>query len=128
MATHTMNNADARLIRYALAIVWFVTGLVVLFVYPKEDSMQLLSRVGLTGLAADAALYLGAILDVVIGILTLTMRRRWLWLGQMLLIVGYTIIISIWLPAFWTHPFGPLLKNVPILALLWLLYKNEGIE
>jgi hypothetical protein len=125
MATHKMNSTDYRVIRYALAAVWLITGLVVLFVYPKEDSMQLLSRVGLTGLAADAALYLGALLDLVIGVLILAMRRRWLWQGQMLLIVGYTIIISIWLPEFWIHPFGPLLKNVPILALLWLLIRQE---
>lgn len=125
MATSAMKSADYRMIRYALAAVWLITGFVVLFIYPKEDSMQLLFRVGLTGLAADAALYLGALLDVVIGVLTLTVRRRWLWHGQILLIIGYTIIISIWLPEFWMHPFGPLLKNVPILALLWLLIKQE---
>jgi hypothetical protein len=123
-----MNSAEHRVIRYALATVWLVTGLVVLFVYPKEDSLHLLASVGLTGLAADAALYLGAILDVVMGVLTLMVRRRWLWQLQALLIVGYTIIISIWLPEFWMHPFGPLLKNLPILVLLWLLYKNEGVE
>lgn len=125
MATQKMKSADYRVIRYALAAVWLITGFVVLFIYPKEDSMQLLLRVGLTGLAADAVLYLGAILDVVMGLLTLTVCRRWLWQGQALLIIGYTIIISIWLPEFWMHPFGPLLKNVPILALLWLLIKQE---
>jgi hypothetical protein len=123
-----MNSAEHRVIRYALATVWLVTGLVVLFVYPKEGSLHLLASVGLTGLAGDAALYLGALLDVVMGVLTLTVGRRWLWQLQALLIVGYTIIISIWLPEFWMHPFGPLLKNLPILVLLWLLYKNEGVE
>jgi uncharacterized membrane protein YoaK (UPF0700 family) len=127
MAANTMNATDYRIIRHALATVWLVTGLVVLFVYPKEESMQLLSRVSLTGFAADAALYLGALLDIVMGVLTLTMVRRWLWQAQMLLIVGYTIIISIWLPEFWIHPFGPLLKNLPILALLWLLIRQRDV-
>jgi hypothetical protein len=123
-----MNSAEHRVIRCALATVWLVTGLVVLFVYPKADSLHLLASVGLTGLAADVALYLGALLDVVMGVLTLTVRRQWLWQLQALLIVGYTIIISIGLPEFWMHPFGPLLKNLPILVLLWLLHKNEGVE
>lgn len=128
MAAHAMNSAEHRVIRCALATVWLVTGLVVLFVYPKADSLHLLASVGLTGLAADVALYLGALLDVVMGVLTLTVRRQWLWQLQALLIVGYTIIISIGLPEFWMHPFGPLLKNLPILVLLWLLHKNEGVE
>jgi hypothetical protein len=125
MAAHAMSNAEYRVIRYALAAVWLVTGLVVLFVYPREDGMQLLSLVGLTGAAADIALLLGAILDLIMGVLTLTMRARWLWRAQMLLIAAYTAIISIFLPEFWMHPFGPLLKNIPILALLWLLVRHE---
>jgi hypothetical protein len=120
-----MTRLDVKVMRHALAIVWLATGLIVLCIYPKEDSLQLLARVGLKGIAADAVLYLGAILDLVMGVLTLTLRRRWLWQWQALLIVGYTIIISIWLPEFWSHPFGPLLKNIPILALLWLLYRHE---
>jgi DoxX-like family len=42
-------------------------------------------------------------------------------------ILCYTAIITIWLPQYWLHPFGPVLKNLPILLLLWLLhrYGNE---
>jgi hypothetical protein len=51
--------------------------------------------------------------------------RRVLWLVQMMLIVGYTIIISIGLPEFWLHPYGPILKNLPMLAAIYLLYALE---
>jgi hypothetical protein len=37
-------------------------------------------------------------------------------------IVGYTAIITLWLPEYWLHPYGPVLKNLPLLAVLWLLY------
>jgi len=37
-------------------------------------------------------------------------------------IVGYTAIISLRLPEYWLHPYGPVLKNLPMLAVLWLLY------
>jgi hypothetical protein len=43
---------------------------------------------------------------------------------QALLIVAYTAIISVRLPGFWLHPYGPLTKNLPLLAaiatLAWL--------
>jgi hypothetical protein len=52
-------------------------------------------------------------------------RRRLLWLAQMLLIIGYTIIITVRLPEFWFHPYGPLLKNLPMLAAIYLLYTLE---
>jgi len=120
-----MNDADLKLIRMTLAAVWLITGLVVLFVYPTESSLQLIYRTGVTGTFANLTLYLGALLDVVIGLLTIFRPRRWLWVSQAVLIFVYTGIISLWLPEFWIHPFGPLSKNVPILAMLWLLYKHQ---
>jgi hypothetical protein len=40
-------------------------------------------------------------------------------------IVAYTIISSIALPEFWAHPFGPLLKNLPMIAAIWTVYELE---
>lgn len=45
-----------------------------------------------------------------------------MWLAQMALILGYTAIITVQLPEQWLHPFGPISKNVPMLAVLALLY------
>jgi hypothetical protein len=120
-----MNTADLRLIRLTLAVIWLVTGFVVLGIYPQHESIALLRRVGLSGFPAVVALYAGALADVAFGILTLSMRGKWLWASQACVVIVYTIIISIWLPEFWIHPFGPILKNLPILLMLWLLYKNE---
>ena len=44
---------------------------------------------------------------------------------QLALILFYTIVISFRLPEFWLHPYGPLLKNLPMLAAIWLLYELE---
>jgi hypothetical protein len=113
------------LIRTTLAIVWVATGILSLGVYPQQESLNLLSRLGLHGGPALVALYLAATLDVVLGLLTLLLRRKTLWVLQALMIVSYTLMISFWLPEFWLHPFGPILKNIPILVLLWLLYQYE---
>jgi hypothetical protein len=42
---------------------------------------------------------------------------------QAAVILGYSAIITLWLPQYWLHPFGPVLKNLPILVLLWLLHR-----
>ena len=52
-------------------------------------------------------------------------RRRWLWLAQGALIAFYTVVIALKLPEFLLHPYGPLTKNLPMLAAIWLLYECE---
>jgi hypothetical protein len=123
-----MDAADRRLMRLTLAAMWLVTGALSLGIYPQADSLGLLERVGLQGATALATLYLAATLDTALGLLTLFRPSKFLWQAQAMLIVAYTLIISLWLPEFWLHPFGPILKNLPILMLLWLLNKYEGTQ
>jgi hypothetical protein len=114
------------LLRLSIAIVWLTAGIVSAGLYPVEESLALLARAGLTGSAAYAALYGAALLDFALGIATLAMRRRRrLWLAQMALIGVYTGIITIALPEQWLHPYGPVVKNVPILVALAMLYTLE---
>lgn len=114
------------LLRLSIAAVWLTAGVVSMGVYPVEDSYLLLEQVGITGMLAPVALYGAASLDIVFGLATLFMRqRRLLWIAQATLIILYTITITIFLPEFWLHPFGPLVKNLPILAAILLLYQLE---
>jgi uncharacterized protein YbjT (DUF2867 family)/uncharacterized membrane protein YphA (DoxX/SURF4 family) len=115
------------LLRLSLALVWIVTGVVSLGVYPVEESHALLARAGVPAGLRPLALYGAAVLDLALGIATLAMRRRrWLWLAQMGLIVAYTVVISVRLPEYWLHPYGPILKNLPMLALLLLLARLDA--
>ena len=114
------------LLRFSIALVWIVTGIVSLGVYPVTESYALLARVGLSGIPAAIALYGAAALDLLLGLGTLFLRRRlWLWRAQIAVIAGYSAVIALALPEFWLHPFGPLLKNVPLLALLIALHELE---
>lgn len=113
------------LLRATLAIVWLVTALVSAFVYPQADSLALLARVGLEGGPALLALYGAAALDAAFGIATIAWPRRALWLAQGALVLGYSVVIAVCLPEFLWHPFGPLLKNLPVLAILAILYAEE---
>jgi hypothetical protein len=115
------------MLRLSVAAVWIVTGIVSLGLYPVSDSYALLARVGITGaLTAPIALYGAALLDLAFGIATLVMRRRrMLWIAQIALMAGYTLLITVFLPEFWLHPYGPLLKNLPMLAAIAVLLVLE---
>jgi uncharacterized protein YbjT (DUF2867 family) len=117
----------APLLRISIAIVWIWTGVVSLGLYPRSESYALLAQVGITGALAPWFLSGAAVLDLVLGVATLVLRRRrLLWLLQMAIIIGYTIIVSSALPQFWLHPYGPILKNLPLLAAIFLLYTLEA--
>jgi uncharacterized protein YbjT (DUF2867 family) len=114
------------LLRLSIAAVWIVTGIVSLNAFPVEQSYSLLQRTGVPRSLAPLFLYSAAALDLVLGVASLVLRRRrGLWLAQIALILVYTVIISIRLPEFWLHPYGPILKNLPMLAALLLLYQLE---
>lgn len=114
------------ILRVSIALVWIVTGIVSLGIYPVADSYALLARVGVTGMLAPVMLYGAALMDLALGVAILVLRRRyWLWIFQLALILFYTAVITLKLPEFWLHPYGPLLKNLPMLAAIWLLLEME---
>lgn len=115
------------LLRVSIALVWIVTGVLSLGLYPVADSYALLARLDVQGALAPVLLYGAAGLDLLLGVLTLTLRRhrRALWLVQLGLILGYMALISWRLPEFWLHPYGPILKNLPMLAAIATLMVLE---
>jgi hypothetical protein len=116
------------LLRIALAALWIWSALVSFGLYPVQDSYALLARVGLHGGLATMALYGAALLDLVLGVLTLAAPARWrpwVWLSQLGLIAGYTVLITVFLPEHWLHPYGPISKNLPIMAALAMLWALE---
>lgn len=115
-------------LRWAVALLWIWTGIVSLGLYPVADSLALLARVGLEGAAATLALYGAAALDLVLGVATLLVparRRGPVWAAQLLLVLGYTVLITLFLPEYWLHPYGPISKNLPLLAAIALLWATE---
>lgn len=114
------------LLRSSLALIWIVTGLLSLGLFPVDESLALLGRVGLAGMPARVALYGAAALDIAMGAgLLLSRRRTWLWRAQIVLVALYSVVIAIGLPEFWLHPFGPLLKNVALLAMMLVLHEAD---
>ena len=116
-------------LRMSIAVVWIFTAIVSAFVYPAAESFDLLARTGIPPPLQPLMLYGAAAFDLLLGIGILVLkRRRWLWLMQLALIGFYTVVIAIKLPEFLVHPYGPLTKNLPMLAAIWLLYVLEKEE
>lgn len=124
LARHPSMAADrwrARLLplamplRLMLAAIWIWTGIVSLGLYPVADSYALLAPLGLAGLSAGITLYTGAVLDLALG-LALLCRWRTVTVGalQLAVMAAYTILISLYLPELWLHPFGAITKNLAV--------------
>lgn len=111
------------LARLAMALLWLWTAYVSWFGWPHQDSLAWLAACGIPASLQTPVLAGASMLDAAIGIALLCTARRWLWLLQLMLVGSYTAAMSACLPEFWLHPFGPLSKNWPILALLLLLWR-----
>lgn len=109
-------------LRVSIGILWLVSAIVSFGVYPVEESYALLARTGITGTLAPVVLYGAATLDLILGILVLAgYTRRWLWLAQLALIAGYSMLIAWFLPEFWLHPYAPMVKNLVVMAAIFAI-------
>jgi len=113
------------LLRGALAAVWILSAIVTAFLYPQAESLELLARAGIAGSLATLALYGAVALDLTLGLATILFPRRATWVAQGLVILAYSLVIAIAMPEWLVHPFGPILKNLPMLAVLAILIAEE---
>jgi len=106
--------------RVGIAVIWLWTAFVSWFVFPHAESLAWLHRSGFV-YQTELVFAASCLLDLAMGIASLLFGRAWLWQAQGVLVAGYTVVIAIALPEFVIHPFGPIIKNVAVLACLWLL-------
>lgn len=112
-------------LRASVAFVWIATAIVSALFYPPALSYELLERTGVPAAWGPLMLYGASAFDLLLGLGILFARRRWLWGVQLALIGFYTVLIAWKLSEFLVHPYGPLIKNLPMLAAIWLLYEFE---
>ena len=112
----------------SIAAVWIGSGLVTLFGFPHQTSEGWLLRVGIPEAWTGVTLVLASLLDILLGVAMFFRRPLRLVLAlQLFLIVGFSSILTLQMPELWLHPFGPLLKNLPLFCatvLLWALARR----
>lgn len=109
--------------RPAIAALWLWTAYAAWFGWPHAQSLDWLTQCGLPPAWAASVLLAASLLDAAIGVAVLLLQRAWIWPLQILLVLGYTMIMSVCLPQFWMHPFGPLSKNLPLLILMFVMWR-----
>lgn len=117
---------DRQLARFSLIAVWLWTALV-----SGQQAQGLCTQLLQANAAISPWLYPwiiwgGAGVDLLLGLLMWLRPARWVYLAALGMTLAMTLI-GTWVdPALWLHPLGPLSKNLPILALLWIVAADES--
>jgi uncharacterized protein YbjT (DUF2867 family) len=115
------------ILRVGLAIIWIATGIISAFVHPMTASVELVKPLGLTGWLAPASVYTGAAIDALLGVLLLAnWRPALIGILQIVVMLGYTALATLAVPAAWADPFGPLLKNIAVLLATFVMITLEA--
>ena len=103
------------LIRLTLAALWLTSAALGLLLPPETYLAQIALPPTLALILAKA----GGLADAALGLALLrNWRPKTTAILQLLMVLGYTLGLTLIAPALWLDPFGGLLKNLPILALL----------
>ena len=96
----------------------------------QDIGIELLSEMGFIYPFYLWVLYSASLLDILFALLIMTKFRNssLLWLAQFIIVIVYHILMIALLPksslmAYLIHPFAPIIKNLPIMAVLFYLYQ-----
>lgn len=121
----TNHCAPYNYCRYSLAFLWLFTA-ATSFWWGRASGYEVLALQSIHGDLADLCINTGSLLDAVIGVWLLSKYQlNWCYRIQIALILAYSLLLTFIAPQFWLHPFGPLTKNIPVLALLVVLQKER---
>ncbi len=126
-----MNHASARLLRASLVVVWLATAVVSVWELHGQ-SRELLAWLptawagGHAPWLPTAIILAGAAADAVLGLWLALRPGRKAYGAALLMMLAMTLLATAIQPAWWLHPFGPLTKNLPIAAILWVLLQDEA--
>lgn len=126
-----MNHASTRLLRASLVVVWLATAVVSVWELHGQ-SHELLAGLptawagGHAPWLPTAIILAGAAADAVLGLWLALRPGRQAYGAALLMMLIMTLLATAIHPAWWLHPFGPLTKNLPIAAILWVLLQDEA--
>ena len=121
----TRTRDDDRLLRLSLVAVWLFTA-VASIVELDGQSRRVLADAGTAAppWVGQARIGGGPGADLAGGLALWLRPGRTVYLAAFALMLAMTLVATVLQPSLWLHPLGPLLKNLPIAALLWHLYRR----
>ena len=110
-----------RALHLSLVAVWLGTALASA-IEANGQGVKLLGDAGIGDPQSQAVLiWSGAAADLAIGLALWHRPCRPTYAAALAAMALMTLIATVLQPSLWLHPLGPLLKNLPIAAALWLL-------
>lgn len=120
-----MRSDTRRWLRWSLAAVWLWTAGVSLWELNGASRQLLLEAGWHNAEGIQAVIISGALLDGLLGLALLRYDHARVYHAALGATVAMTVLGTWLLPGLWLHPLGPLLKNLPIVALLWALAQES---
>jgi len=111
-------------LRVAMAAVWMTEGLFPKLLFQQEIELSMVPRIGIHDLSPRLLVGALGVCQLASGIAALLLRGgllRLLLLGQALALVCLPLAVGMLEPTLYVHPFGPFLKNIPILVGTWIV-------
>lgn len=115
------------LLRTVLILLWLGSALAGMLA-PVASYATVDAAFSSLGLSSRPLALAFSVVDLLIAVaLLLRWRPRWMAAIQVAVVGGYTILLTLLVPSLWLEPFGALLKNLPILALIgvWAVLEEE---
>ncbi len=117
-----LSPAAQWLARVSLAFMWLYTAFISALLPQESGVLALMARCGFEGSWGIAALVFSCSLNTVLGVLALRQPVPWAMALQAAAVVGYTTTAALNMPELTIDHCGPLVKNLPVLALIGLLW------
>jgi hypothetical protein len=112
-----------------IAFIWLHEGIVPKILFQQAYEREVVARTGLVPMDPSRFLYWLGGAQAFSGVLLLALRGNTLRIvlsAQLIALLALPILVSLWEPDLWFHPFGPMTKNVPIVVATWILLQEEG--
>lgn len=108
----------APAIRAVLVLLWLASALLGLLAGAGRTG-EFVAALGLAPALAMPLQVGSALLDIAVAAALVADRgARWSTAVQAAVVIGYTLLLGVAQPGLWLDPYGPLLKNLPILLLI----------
>lgn len=108
----------------SVSFVWIWSGVSSLISW--DTSLNLMGEIGANNQLASLSIYAGSFIDIILGITVLYKKLRApSVLFQIILMIVYMALLSVFAPHYWLHPFGVLSKNIPLIVLGCYLLKSK---
>lgn len=108
----------------AISFIWIWSGIASLISW--EESYRIMQEIGANHQWAVLFIYLGSIADILLGIIIFKEKyRKKTIVVQIITMVTYMLILTVFAPHYWLHTFGVLSKNIPLIALSYYFYREN---